>query len=215
MATDGPSVPPARRGRRRDAEANRDRILAAARTLLVANPQASMDELAQAAGVVRRTVYAHFPTRDALIAGLADRAAADMLEALGRTDRTALDPAVALADFSLTLWRAGDQYRLLMSLAEREFGIRGLRDLLKPIRAQAQELLVRGRDAGRFATHLPLPVLGAALQAMTLALLQAVNDELWTEDGVRASTAILIAAGLPAAEAEAAIRSINCTPLSN
>ncbi|MEV6306001.1 TetR/AcrR family transcriptional regulator [Actinoplanes sp. NPDC051861] len=195
-----------RRGRRRDAEENRDRILRAARNLLVTHPNASMDDLAQAAGVVRRTLYGHFPNRDALLAGLADKATADLLDALSRTDRADLDPAVALAEFSLTLWRAGDQYRLLISLAESEFGTAALRDLLTPIREQALELLTRGREAGRFATHLPLPVLSTTLQAMTIALLQAVNDGLWTCDGTQSSIAILIAAGLPAAEAEAAIQ---------
>ncbi|MEU4690302.1 TetR/AcrR family transcriptional regulator [Actinoplanes sp. NPDC023714] len=191
-----------RRGRRAE---NRDRILLAARGLLVTNPAASMDDVAQAAGVVRRTVYGHFPNRDALLAGLADKAAADMLAALGRIDRARLDPAVALAEFTLTIWTAGDQYRLLMALAESEYGSAGLRDLLAPIRAQAMELLVRGRDEGRFATHLPLPVLSGAMQAITLSLLQAVNDGLWVGDGVRAARAILIAAGLPAAEADEAI----------
>jgi AcrR family transcriptional regulator len=206
VTTEGAAKPAARRGRRRDAEENRDRILHAARTLLVTNPNASMDDLAQAAGVVRRTLYGHFPNRDALLAGLADKATADLLGALSRTDRADLDPAVALAEFSLTLWRAGDQYRLLISLAESEFGTAALRDLLTPIREQALELLVRGRDAGRFATHLPLPVLSVSLQAMTIAMLQAVNDGLWTDDGGQASAAILIAAGLPATDADVAIQ---------
>ncbi|MCY1141629.1 TetR/AcrR family transcriptional regulator [Actinoplanes sp. Pm04-4] len=210
MTSETASAPVARR--RRDAEENRDRILRVARTLLSTEPNASMDDLAQAAGVVRRTVYAHFPNRDALIAGLADKAAADMLAALGELDRSALDPAVALADFTLTLWLAGDEYRLLIALAESEVGAAGLRDLLAPISAQALALLQRGREQGRFAAHLPLPVLGAALQAMTLALLQAVNDDLWVDDGAQAATAILIASGLPAAEADAAIRQAQLLP---
>jgi TetR/AcrR family transcriptional regulator of autoinduction and epiphytic fitness len=194
------------RGRRRDAEENRDRILRTARTLLARQPAASMDDLAQAAGVVRRTVYAHFPNRDELLAGLADRCSADLLEALSRTDRDALDPDVALADFALTLWTAGDEYRLLISLAESNFGMAGIRELLLPVAAQSYALLERAHASGRFATHLPLPVLSAALQAMTLAMMQAVNDELWTDDGSRAAVAVLVAAGLPAVAAEEAVK---------
>jgi TetR/AcrR family transcriptional regulator of autoinduction and epiphytic fitness len=194
------------RGRRRDAEENRDRILRAARTLLARQPAASMDDLAQAAGVVRRTVYAHFPNRDELLAGLADKCSADLLEALSRTDRDALDPDVALADFALTLWTAGDEYRLLISLAESNFGMAGIRELLLPVAAQSYALLERAHASGRFATHLPLPVLSAALQAMTLAMMLAVNDELWTDDGARAAVAVLVAAGLPVAAAEEAVQ---------
>jgi TetR/AcrR family transcriptional regulator of autoinduction and epiphytic fitness len=192
------------RGRRRDAEENRDRILRAARTLLARQPAASMDDLAQAAGVVRRTVYAHFPNRDDLLAGLADRCSADLLDALRRTDRDALDPDVALADFVRTLWTAGEEYRLLISLAESNLGMAGIRELLLPVTAQSYGLLERARADGRFAVHLPLPVLSAALRAMMLAMMQAVNDGLWTDDGTRAAVAVLVAAGLPAADAERA-----------
>lgn len=201
---DSPAV--SERGRRRDAEENRDRILRAARTLLARQPAASMDDLAQAAGVVRRTVYAHFPNRDALLAGLADRCATDLLDALAVTDRAALEPEVALADFALTVWAAGEQYRLLISLAETGLGMAGLRDLLHPIAEQSYQLLVRGREQGRFATHLPLPVLSVALQAMTLAMMRAVNDELWADDGTRSTAGLLVAAGLTPADAEEAIR---------
>jgi len=165
-----------------------------------------MDDLAHAAGVVRRTVYAHFPNRDELLAGLADKCAADLLEALGRTDRDALEPEVALADFVLTVWAAGEQYRLLISLAESNLGRAGLGELLQPIGAQSTALLERARADGRFATHLPLPVLRVAVQAVILAMMQAVNDGLWIEEGPRAAVAVLVTAGLPLAVAEAATR---------
>ncbi|MEV0898282.1 helix-turn-helix domain-containing protein [Actinoplanes sp. NPDC049802] len=194
------------RGRRRDAEENRDRILRAARTLLARQPAASMDDLAQAAGVVRRTVYAHFPNRDALLAGLADRCAADLLDALARTDRDVLEPEVALADYALTVWAAGEQYRLLISLAESDLGMAGLRDLLRPVSEQGYRLLARGREQGRFATHLPLPVLSQVLQAMTLAMMRAVNDGVWADDGTRSAAGLLVAAGLAPRAAEEAIR---------
>ncbi|HET9516864.1 MAG TPA: hypothetical protein VFO77_03965, partial [Actinoplanes sp.] len=77
---------------------------------------------------------------------------------------------------------------------------------------QARELLQRGCDQGRFATHLPVPVLGTALQAVTLALLQAVNNGLWTDDGTQAATASLIAAGVPAADAAEAVRQARSLP---
>jgi TetR/AcrR family transcriptional regulator, regulator of autoinduction and epiphytic fitness len=190
--------------KRRDAEANRDRILRAAQDLLVRQPTASMDDVAQAAGVVRRTVYAHFPTRDALLDGLSDKVSGHLLGALGGTDRSGLEPEVALADFALTVWTVGAEYRLLMTLADADMGVSRLHDLLAPIRAQGLDLLVRGRESGRFATHLPPELLTLALQGMTLSMIQAVNDGVWADDGAGAATAVLIAAGLaPTAAREA------------
>ena len=56
------------------ADANRRRILDVALAELLRDPDASMDQIARAAGVVRRTVYGHFPNRDALIGTLVDGA---------------------------------------------------------------------------------------------------------------------------------------------
>jgi len=43
------------------ADVNRRRILDVALAELLRDPDASMDQIARAAGVVRRTVYGHFP----------------------------------------------------------------------------------------------------------------------------------------------------------
>jgi AcrR family transcriptional regulator len=53
----------------RDAQAKetRDRILAAAVELMQTEEDASMDAIARAAGVERRTVFRHFETREALL----------------------------------------------------------------------------------------------------------------------------------------------------
>jgi len=75
----------ARRARRSDAEGNAVRILAAAADLLRADPDASVEEVAAAAGVSRATVHRHFGTRAALVerARQRARAAADESEADG------------------------------------------------------------------------------------------------------------------------------------
>jgi AcrR family transcriptional regulator len=63
------------RQRRSQAAANRNRIIEAAITAFAADPDASMDDVAKAAGVVRRTVYAYFDSREALINGIVDEPA--------------------------------------------------------------------------------------------------------------------------------------------
>ena len=74
--------PQARQRRRRsDAEQNVTAILdAAARTLSV-QPEASVEDIARAAGVSRQTVYAHFPSREALLDAVVERATAEVTAA--------------------------------------------------------------------------------------------------------------------------------------
>jgi len=52
---------------RADARANRDRLLEVARDALAADPDASLNSIAKAAGVGAGTLYRHFPSREALV----------------------------------------------------------------------------------------------------------------------------------------------------
>jgi TetR/AcrR family transcriptional regulator, mexCD-oprJ operon repressor len=55
------------RKRRADAERNRQQVLTTALHVLTLDPAATIDEIAQASGLGRTTVFRHFPTRDALL----------------------------------------------------------------------------------------------------------------------------------------------------
>ncbi len=55
---------------RADAQANRDRILDVARAAFAADPSASLNAIAKAAGVGAGTLYRHFPSREALLVGV-------------------------------------------------------------------------------------------------------------------------------------------------
>ena len=57
-------------GLRADARANRDRILEAARDTFAADPGASLNAIARAAGIGAGTLYRHFPSREALLVGV-------------------------------------------------------------------------------------------------------------------------------------------------
>ncbi|MFD6751317.1 TetR/AcrR family transcriptional regulator, partial [Streptomyces anthocyanicus] len=93
------------------ADVNRRRILDVALAELLRDPDASMDQIAKAAGVVRRTVYGHFPSREALVGTLTDEAVAAVAAAHAAGREGVADPAESLARSTLAVWEIADRYR--------------------------------------------------------------------------------------------------------
>ena len=135
---------------RADARANRDRILDVAREALAADPAASLNAIAKAAGVGAGTLYRHFPSREALVLGvyrkeidalvaLAPRLLAehpplrafrlwcDRLAELGRVKHGIADMLHAVLsdrDFQETYWPMVGAVRQLLSACEAAAEIR-------------------------------------------------------------------------------------------
>ncbi|MFJ7338502.1 TetR/AcrR family transcriptional regulator [Streptomyces sp. NPDC101116] len=193
------------------ADANRRRILDVALAELLRDPDASMDQIARAAGVVRRTVYGHFPSREALISTLVDEAveALSAAHAAGRED--VREPAEAVARSVLAVWEIADRYRLLVALAQRTVTMQGIRERLAPVRQESIGLLQRGLDDEVFSSPLPAPALAYVHEQMLFAVMEAVNDGLLTaqEAGRCAAVTVLTAAGVPASKATALVAKLN------
>ncbi|MFE6923044.1 TetR/AcrR family transcriptional regulator [Nocardia sp. NPDC057663] len=183
------------------AQAKRRHILNVAAVELARNPAASMEEIASAAGVVRRTLYGYFPTRDALIDGILDVAAEDIVSTL----RT-LDPdepvSVTTARCTIALWRVGDKYRLLLKLTGTNLGAR-IEQRLAPVHEHGTEMLTYGQETGVYSDHLPAEVLSHALSGLVLGLLETRNSGEWTDPDpdIGAAQACLITLGVRPAEA--------------
>jgi AcrR family transcriptional regulator len=167
----------ATRGRRRRADADRGvaAILDAAVDVLAEDPEASMTEIARRAGVVRATIYVHFPTREALIAAVTERAIAEATEALRALDPDEGDPTDALARMLSASWQSLGRYHALVQINSR-LGPEHMHALHQPVLRLVRPLLKRGQASGAFNPELPIEWMLTVL----LELIHAASRELTT-----------------------------------
>ncbi|MQY40513.1 hypothetical protein SRB17_85460 [Streptomyces sp. RB17] len=186
----------------------RARILEAARQQLGRDPDSSLGDIAEAAGVVRRTVYGHFNGRAALVDGLVEDAAQALRQALADPGVPDADAVTALARFVLAVWPVGDRYRMLLRLAPHDLGAERVTEVLAPARETAAAIIARGQRQGVFQTSVPAGPLSRALEGHLLGLLECVNAGTWSDDGTHTAAAALIAMGVDGDLAVTRVRSL-------
>jgi AcrR family transcriptional regulator len=165
-----PSRPPRRRA---DAERSVARILDAAIDALASDPEASMAEIARRAGVVRATIYAHFPTRESLIEAITLRAVDEVTEQIVAAEPARDDAAEALARVVAVTWRALGRFHALIALNSRQSSVE-LRRRHEAVLAVLEPLIARGRRDGTFRADVPVQW----HLSMILALVHAASAEL-------------------------------------
>jgi AcrR family transcriptional regulator len=173
----------------------RDRILDVALDVLGENPDTGMGDIASAAGVVRRTVYGHFPSRLDLIRTLTQRAVTEMTAVL--TEVSAADAAAdaTWAEFIGRLWPVAHRYRVLLALRRGEYG-EAIHGLLGPLDELLAGLVRRGQDSDAFARHLPAGILSQVAYGAVFAI--AASDLPDGTSGARAATITsLLMLGVP------------------
>jgi AcrR family transcriptional regulator len=173
----------------------RDRILDVALDVLGDNPDAGMGEIASAAGVVRRTVYGHFPSRLDLIRTLTERAVTEMTAVLTEVTASAVEADAAWVEFIARLWPVAHRYRVLLALRRGEYG-EAIHGLLGPVDELLAGLVKRGQDGDVFAQHLPAGILSQVAYGAVFAI--ADSDLSNGNHGVRAATITsLLMLGVP------------------
>jgi AcrR family transcriptional regulator len=165
-------------GRRRaDAERNNAAIITAATDLFAREPDASMTDIARAAGVGRVTLYAHFPSREDVVRAVLQQAIDQSTEIIEGARSTELPPADALAHLIRTTWPLIGQFGRLYNAARRSLPAEEVRQLHDPPMAHVRELIVQGRDAGRFRTDLPVEWLVSTVYALLHAAMEEVSAQ--------------------------------------
>lgn len=161
------------RAQRSDAVRNRDAILDAAIERLSENPNASMADIATAAGVGRVTVYGHFASREQLLESVLIRTIDRSEAELAEIDLDG-DPVDALGRLVRRSWRIVDTFHRLLGAAEESLSNeRILAHHAEPM-ARIQALLERGQREGVMRRDLSAEWLAACFTA----LLHAAAGEL-------------------------------------
>jgi AcrR family transcriptional regulator len=183
------------RRRRVDAERNIVAILDAGLACFSRSADASVAEVARAAGVGRVTLYGHFPSRQALTDAV-------LAHAIGKAN-TALD-AVAIdhgpapeALFRLvgSSWRIVDQHRTLLAAAQAHLPPERIRHHHDQAMARVERLIARGQAEGEFRTDLPRSWLVATFYSLMHTAAEEVDaGRLDPDQAAGVLTATIVAA---------------------
>ncbi|MFE6338484.1 TetR/AcrR family transcriptional regulator [Streptomyces sp. NPDC057806] len=186
--------------KRADALRSIEAIVQAAAECLGQNPEASLSEIARAAGVGRVTLYAHFSSRAEVVDAAMSRALDQGNEVLDTIDLTG-DPRLALARYIDAGWHLVDQARALLVAAQRELSAGRIRDLHAGPAARVEELVARGRAEGVFRTDLPIAWMVNVLHAVMHSAAEEIRaGRLASERAADHITATVLGAFTPPGE---------------
>jgi AcrR family transcriptional regulator len=183
--------------KRADARKNIAAILDAATECLARDPDASVNDIAAAAGVGRVTLYGHFESRAALVAEVVERAMRDGDSVLEAVDVTG-DPRAALGRLLEASWQVTHRYGGLVLAAMAALPDADFREAHdKPVQ-RMQRLLRRGRRAGSIRTDMPIDWQVMTVQGVIHAASGAVHrGELAADRAPELIRATLLAALTP------------------
>lgn len=161
------------RMRRRDATANREALLRAAQATLAVDPHASLDAIAQAAGLSRRALYGHFADRESLLREVI---------AIGSRRFNAIaeqsadpDPRVALARMAVRLWREAAAVRASANIALDDAHVADTVVALAPLRRRLRELTDAGVASGAFRGDVSASLLAFLIEETARATLRELR----------------------------------------
>jgi AcrR family transcriptional regulator len=188
------------RRRRADAERSIAAIVEAAFDCFCADPGVTMSAIARAAGVGRVTLYAHFPTREALVDAVARRAVATAAAALDREAPDEGPAREALVRLAGPGWRVLDRCRHLAAAVARDLPPARHREVQDLVLDRIERLIVRGQHEGAFRVDVPRAWLAATIYGLMHVAAQEVDAGRLSQDqaGAVLQTTLLSAVVRPA-----------------
>ena len=197
MANQTTATKASARKRRADADRSVAAILDAGLQALASDPDSSMSEIARRAGVVRATIYVHFPTRTDLLDAVMEYAVGQVVEAMRSAEPQCGEPVEALERVLRATWRQLGQFHGLLALNMARLSAEELHRRHRPMLDQLEPLIERGQKKGVFRRDLPV--------VWHLAVLRAI---------VHAASTEIRGGRLPESEAEAAMLSTAIAAIS-
>ena len=152
--------------KRADAERNIASILDAALEALASDPDTSMAEIARRAGVVRATIYMHFPTREALLDAVQEHATTQVADAIREAEPDRGEPEEALERVIRATWKQLSRFHGILALNISRLSAKELRRRHLPMTTQFIPLLERGQADGVFRSDVSAEWLIAVVRAI-------------------------------------------------
>ena len=195
------------RAPRRDATQNRAALLEAAKAVLNQDPDASLETIAAAAGLSRRSVYGHFASRDELLRELVAIGAQRVATALSTISHP--DPVVRLASIASRLWHEVESIRVMAVLTVRGPLKHHTDEALRPLRRGVLDAIVAGQAAAGIRSDIEAPRLARLMEDSMFAVLEeSTGHPIPAEEGHRLIMLnVLSTIGLGWREADAFIAS--------
>jgi AcrR family transcriptional regulator len=171
------------------AERNVTAILDAAEDLLRSQGHANISAVAAQAGVSRVTVYAHFPTWEALLEAAVERAVRRTMAALQRVRPDDGPPVEALDRMVAAAWQHLASYQAMAAAVAEFLSPEAVTRTHEAAHQTIGVLLERGQADGSFRTDLPARWLVTACIALVHACSGGVRaGQIDPDDAVRVLT---------------------------
>ncbi|MFF8288666.1 TetR/AcrR family transcriptional regulator [Streptomyces sp. NPDC016309] len=142
--------------RRADAERSIATIVAAALDCFVRDPHVSMTKVATAAGVSRVTLYAHFPSREALLDAVLAHSVEQADTLLHQQNLDDLPADQAFSRLIHSSWRILERHAFLLAASEGVIAPARRRTHHRKVLGRVERILTRGQHEGTFRTDLPM-----------------------------------------------------------